>query len=193
MSIKKLILMVVATLYGFLLTSCLLPGMIPLSGEPAATTAPMPAMEKDSEQVIAVLNSGNYDRLDALATEKYADGDISKPGTLTFTVNLPNDKPTYFNYGWCTTTEEILKQNFQHIQVKLYFNGNELGSDVIHPLTLQRADGLTCFDYAVLLSDWPVGKYRLEAVATFDETINDGVADYAAGDYVFQYNVTVDK
>jgi hypothetical protein len=33
----------------------------------------------------------------------------------------------------------------------------------------------------------------LEAVATFDEKINDGAADFEAGDYVYQYNVTVSK
>jgi hypothetical protein len=33
----------------------------------------------------------------------------------------------------------------------------------------------------------------LTAVATFDETINDGLADFEAGDYIYEYNVTVDK
>ena len=44
-----------------------------------------------------------------------------------------------------------------------------------------------------MLSDWSPGEYILEAIATFDEMINDGIADYNAGDYVFIYNVTVEE
>jgi len=43
------------------------------------------------------------------------------------------------------------------------------------------------------MSDWPNGEYKLKAVATFKNKINDGMADFAAGDYVFEYNVTVTK
>jgi hypothetical protein len=48
-------------------------------------------------------------------------------------------------------------------------------------------------DFGVMMSDWPNGTYTLEAVSTFNEKINDGVADYEAGDYIFIYNVTVEK
>ncbi|MGZ9233990.1 MAG: hypothetical protein ACXW4E_00565 [Anaerolineales bacterium] len=175
---------------GLLLTSCLLPGMIPLEREPAG---PMPVMEKNSDKVIEVLNSNNYVRLEAFAQETYTEEDFSKPGTLTFTVKLPNNQPTYFSYGWCTTTEEILTQNFEHIKVKLSINGKALGSDVVHPITFTRPDGLMCLDYGVLMTELPAGEYELEAGATFDEKLNDGIADYAAGDYVFTYKVTVEE
>jgi hypothetical protein len=173
---------------GLLLLSCYLPGMIPLNREPAA---PMPVMEKDAEKVIAALNANNYVRLEALAQERYTE-DMFKPGTRTFTVKITDEKPTYFDYGWCTTTEEILRQNFEHIKVNLYINGDEIQNDFIHPLTFTRIDGLVCLAHGVLMSDWPAGEYKLEAIATFDEKINDGLADYEAGDYAFEYNVTVE-
>ncbi|RPJ22996.1 MAG: hypothetical protein EHM33_22150 [Chloroflexi bacterium] len=151
----------------------------------------MPTMEKDADKVIEVLNTSEYIRLETLAPEQYTEEDVSKPGRLTFTVELTEDKPVFFSYGWCTTTEEILKQNFEHINVSLYFNDKELGSDVVHPLTFTRTDGLVCVDYGVLMSEWPAGKYKLNAAANFDEKINDGIADYEAGEYVFEYDVTV--
>ena len=43
------------------------------------------------------------------------------------------------------------------------------------------------------MSDWPPGEYELEAMATFDEPINDGAADFEAGDYIYKYNVTVEE
>jgi hypothetical protein len=177
-------------LSSFLLTSCLLPGMIPLNQEPEG---PMPTMEKDPDVALETLRGGEWVYLQALAKEQYTEEDYAKPGTLTYTVTITDDTPTYFNYGWCTTTEEILQQNFEHIRVRLYFNGDELGEDVVHPVTFTRQDGFVCLDFGVLMSDWPPGKYELEAVATFDEKINDGADDFEAGDYRFVYNVTVEE
>jgi len=190
MNIRAYIPKFVLILSGLLLMSCLLPGMIPLNQEPAL---PLPTMEKDAQKVIEALNEKNYVRLEELAEEKYTE-DLAKPGTRIFTVKITDEKkPTYFGYGWCTTTKEILTQNVEHMKVKLYFNEDLLGSDVIHPLSISRSDGLVCVDFGVLMSEWTNGEYKLKAVATFDDKINDGIADYPAGDYVFEYNVTVTK
>lgn len=184
---------VAVTVLSMLLTiSCLLPGMIPLTPIP---TVPAPVMETNADTLIETLKGQDWVYLQSLAKEQYTEEELDRktPGTLTFTINITDEKPTYFNYGWCTTTEEILKQNFQHIDIKLYFNDKELGRDVVHPVTFTRPDGLMCLDFGVMMSDWPNGKYNLEAVASFKEKINDGIADYEAGDYIFIYNVTVEK
>ena len=178
---------------GLLLMACLLPGMIPLNAEPDATSGPMPTMETDPEALLETLRGGEWTYLQALAEEQYTEEDFSVPGTLTFTVTVTDDKPTYFNYGWCTTTEEILEQNFQHIQVRLYFNDEQLGEDVVHPVTFTRPDGFVCLDFGVMMSDWVNGEYQLKSVVTFEEQINDGAADFEAGDYIYEYNVSVEK
>lgn len=170
--------------------SCLLPGMIPLNRR---TAGPMPTMEKNADNVIKVLTSNNYVRLEALAKEQYTEEDFAKPGTLTFTVNITDDQPTYFSYGWCAVDDTTLQNNFQHIEVSLYFNGDKLGTDVVHTLSFTSANNLHCADFGVLMSDWPNGEYKLKAVVTFNDKINDGMADYAAGDYIFEYDVTVSK
>ena len=192
---------------GLFLTSCLLPGMIPLNSESTATAEPagtaeleasaapegsMPTMETDSNAVLESLKAQEGIHLFSLAEEQYSDAETNQPGTLTYTVNITDDRPTYFNYGWCTTTQEILEQNFQHIKIALYFNGEPLSSDVVHPITYQLND-MVCLDFVALLSNWPNGEYQLTAVATFDEKINDGIADFDAGEYIYEYNVTVNK
>ena len=174
---------------GLLLMSCLLPGMIPLNQKPAG---PMPTMEKDVNKVIEELTNRNYIRLEALAQEKYTSEDFAKPDTLTLTVNITDNKPTYFSYGWCAVDDATLQQNFEHIKVSLYFNDKKLGNDVVHSLSF-TSNNQPCADLGVLMSDWPNGEYKLKSVATFDQKINDGMADYAAGDYVLEYNVTVKK
>lgn len=177
----KYLILVVSTL-SF---ACLLPGMIPLT--------PLPDMETNTETVIEVLNGEDWIPLQALAPEQYTEEDFAGPGTLTFTPVVTNEKQVYFSYGWCTVDEETLQQNFEHISVVLSLNGDVLGSDVVHSLSFGRSDGLVCGDFGVLLSNWPAGGYTLEAVATFDEKINDGLADYGAGDYIFIYNITVNE
>ena len=200
------ILMLIMMISGLLLTSCLLPGMIPLnpeatetaepapSAQPGVTAEPadsMPTMEKNADALLETLKAGDFVYLARLAEERYTEEDYASPGTLTYTVNITDDKPTYLNYGWCTTTEEILQQNFEHIRVGLYFNGEPLGRDVVHPITFTRSDDFVCLEFGVLMSDWKPGEYKLRAVARFEEKINDGAADFEAGDYIFEYNVTV--
>ena len=191
---KGLLSVLVAIVGGLLLTSCLLPGMIPLDGEPAEPRGPMPTMETDSEAVIEALRGGEFVYLQVLAQEQYTQEDYARPGRLTFTVNITDpEQPTYFHYGWCTTTEEILEQNFEHINVRLLFEGQALEDGVVHAVTSTRQDGMVCLEFGVLMSDWVPGKYTLEAIATFDEEINDGLADFEAGDYIYEYNVTVSE
>jgi hypothetical protein len=184
---------IIVIILSMLLTmSCLLPGMIPLTPVP---TVPAPVMETNSETLIETLQGQDWVYLQSLAQEEYTAEELDRktPGTLTFTIKITDDTPTYFNYGWCTTTQEVLEQNFEHITIKLYFNEEQLGDDVVHPVSFTRPDGLVCVDFGVMMSEWPNGTYTLEAVSTFNETINDGIADYAAGDYIFVYNVTVEK
>ena len=180
----------VLILTGLLLMSCLLPGMIPLNPTPAG---PMPTMEKDANKVIDALTNNNYVALGQLAKETYTGQDFAKPGTHTYTVTITDDKPTYFSYGWCTVDEATLQENLQHIKIALYFNDKKLGTDVIHPLSFTSAKNQPCADFGVLMTDWQNGEYKLKSVATFDQKINDGMADYAAGDYILEYNVTVKK
>lgn len=190
MKISGYISKFVMIISGLLVMSCLLPGMLPLNRGPAG---PMPTMEKDANKVIEALTNNNYVRLEALAKEQYTEQDFAKPGTLTFTVKITDEKPTYFSYGWCAVDDTTLQNNFQHINVSLYFNGDKLGNDVVHTLSFTSANNLHCADFGVLMSEWANGEYKLKAVATFNDKINDGMADYAAGDYVFEYNVTVEK
>ena len=190
MKIKWYRPILIAMATGLFMMSCMLPGMIPLKSEPKG---PMPSMESDADTVIKVLSGKDWHYLQELTKEKYTDQDYAKPGTLTFTANITDNQPVYFNYGWCAVDENTLKQNFEHIKVKLYINGEELAKDVVHQLSYASQDNMACLDHGVLTSDWPDGVYDLKAVATFDEKLNDGLDDYEPGDYIFEYKVTVKK
>lgn len=178
-------------LWLFLLLSLTMLSCKALASVPLPFTS-LPDMEKNADAVIKILSGNDWYMLSAFAQEQYTPEEISKPGTLKYTVKIKNDKPIYFNYGWCAKTEEILTQNYQHIKVEMFFNGKQLGSDVVHTFTYNSSNGMFCGDYGVLFPKLPAGTYRVEAVATFDEKVNDGISDYDAGEYYYEYNVTVD-
>jgi hypothetical protein len=79
------------------------------------------------------------------------------------------------------------------MRVGLAINGQGLEEDVVHNLRFPSPNDMLCVDFGVLITEWTEGDYTLQAVATFDEKINDGVADFDPGDYVFIYNVAVSE
>src|ERR1051325_3749474 len=139
MKINKMIPRCVVIISALLLSACLLPGMIAL---PNGTPTPTPTMEKDANKVIQALSGNNYVRLEALAQEKYTEQDFAKPGTLTFTVKITDNKPTYFSYGWCAKDQNTLQQNYQHIKVSMSINDKELGQDVVHSLSSTTSNNI---------------------------------------------------
>ena len=187
---KKRTWWVVAVITALFMSSCMLPGMIPLKSTPEG---PMPTLETNTQEVLKVLSGENWRYLQAVPAEQYSEEDLAKPGALNFTANINDEVPVYINYGWCAVDEDTLKQNFEHIDVKIYINGEELGSDVVHNLSYTSQDNLACLDFGILTYDWPEGEYDVKTVATFEEKINDGIADYDPGDYIFEYKVTVKK
>lgn len=162
-----------------------LPANLPVSS--------LPEMEKNGDAVLNTLKGENWYALSQYVDETYTDEEMAKPGTFKYTAKIKNDKPIYFSYGWCATTEEILKQNYQHIKVELFYDGKQLGNDVVHTFSYTTTDGMVCGEFGVLFLKIPAGTYRIEAVATFDEKINDGLSDYAAGEYFYEYHVTAQE
>jgi hypothetical protein len=154
---------------------------------------PEPKMEENVDTVLEVLSGQDWVSLQSLTAETYTEEEYAQPGTLTFNATVTNEKPVYFNYGWCTKDEATLQQNFQHITVQIYFNDGKLGEDVVHPLSYTLTNGQYCLDFGVLLSDWPAGEYHMRADVNFDERINDGFADYDSGDYIYEYKIMVEE
>lgn len=158
---------------------------------PQALPAGMPSVDLDYDRVFETLVNGEAVGFEDLAVERYADADFAAPGTLTFTVSIPSSQKIFWQYGWCAADEATLRQNMEHIKIKFLFNGAEVDRNWAHSLGSQAQNGWQCAIIGMLLSDWKPGIYKFETVAIFDTTINDGGADFAAGDYIFKYDVSV--
>jgi hypothetical protein len=163
---------------------------------PVGTARPLPAdfpatIETDSTRMFAVLQSGDFSFFENFSVEQYEADDFARPGTVTFTVTMPATETIFLNYGWCAENAEILEQNLEHIDLAVYFNDQEIPEEYIMGIGSTTQDDWQCANAGFLLTDWDTGKYEFRTVVTFDEKINDGGADFEAGEYIMQFDVTV--
>lgn len=133
----------------------------------------------------------NARSLESFAEEQYSSEEMSQAGeTYLYTIVLERNTPALWSNGWCATEAEILEQNFEHIQVEFLVSTERVPESQILVLEGQEGSGLYCRLFVVLVTDWPEGETQLTTRVTFDEAINDGLADYPAGTHEYVYNVT---
>jgi hypothetical protein len=115
--------------------------------------------------------------------------EFAQPGTVAFTVQLANSEPLIWAYAWCAADAATLQQNFDNLQLRFELAGVDVSSQFI---TVDvDSGGQPCRLVYTALDDWPAGEHHLSTTATFLAVINDGAADYAAGDYRLEYTVYV--
>ncbi|MGE5071877.1 MAG: S41 family peptidase [Anaerolineae bacterium] len=152
---------------------------------PAASGPPTMATTDESK---SALQSGKP-FLEDKATEKYQASDFAKPGILKYTVSLAPSDEVVWSYVWCATTQATLQKNFKSIKLKFVLDGKDVTTKV-STLDLPN-NGQQCRVYFTALSNWPTGSHHLTTTATFANSINDGSADYDAGNYVLDFTVNV--
>lgn len=117
---------------------------------------------------------------------------INQPGDVyIYEIKLSESMPLLWNYGWCTTTQEILEQNFSYINLEFTVNEIPVSSGSFFVNEYERSDGAPCREYVTLVEDWPVGQHILESRITFTQDIDDGWDTYPMGTHIFKYFVTV--
>lgn len=134
--------------------------------------------------------SGGASFIEDKVREEYTDAELSSPGVLTYTVPLSKSETLIWAYYWCTTTTEILEQNFSQIDVTFTLNGEEVPIDQF-AVTELEAGGNQCRIIYTALSDWKPGEHHITTSVTFKSQIDDGMSKYPAGDYVSEYGVFV--
>lgn len=127
--------------------------------------------------------------LEDMAAERYEAGEVSQAGeTYTYTVALQRDTRLMWMNGWCSTTREVLAENFAHIDLEFAANGVPVELDKLALFEGQNGDHF-CKLYYTVVYGWPKGETRLENRVTFDAPINDGESDYPAGTHTYEYVV----
>jgi C-terminal processing protease CtpA/Prc len=153
------------------------------------TPAGPPKLVNDKAAVQKEVEAQNY--LEGAAKEQYSSAELSKMDiTLPYTIALNDSKTFAWGSGWCTSTAEILAENYKHIKFKFTLDGKDVSLSQFAVIE-QKGQGIVCKSYYVALSEWPGGEQHLTTTVTFDAPINDGSMDYPAGKQTFEYTVYV--
>jgi len=124
-----------------------------------------------------------------LAEETY--DETSQAGeTYTYTIALERSQDTLWVYGWCTFSEELLEQNWEHIALVFTLDDEDVPLSRFATVEFDDQEEW-CRLYYALVTDWPRGEHELTIEATFDTELDDGQEIFPAGTHYYQYVVTV--
>jgi len=161
--------------------------LLPLGAGMEPSAPPKLVSGTDAEEVLLA----GTDFLEDVAREDYTAEELETPdSTFTYTVALSSPKSLIWAYGWCASTEEVLDENFEHIQLKFILEGSEVSEEKLATYEYSPS-GMECRLIYAALTDWKAGEHHMETYVTFDQAINDGTADNPASTRVYQYNVYV--
>jgi hypothetical protein len=158
----------------------------PLGAEVVPSGPPSIAPAEDAG---ASLSSGARFLEDA-AREQYDPSQFDAPGTTTYTVALNQSETLIWSYAWCANDKQTAEQNLSQIKLKFTLDGRNVPSDQLSTYDVQ-SNGRECRLLYAALEDWPGGEHHLETLVTFQSVINDGIKEYAPGEYVLEYTVYV--
>jgi hypothetical protein len=144
-----------------------------------------------SEEAQKAFESG-MSYLESFAAQIPDTPEINQPGDVyIYEIQLDQPEPVIWSYGWCTTTQTILEENFTHTQIDFIINEEPASLDHFFIQDTTRDDGSLCRDYTATIKEWPKGQHQLEVRVTFTKPTNDGWNLYPAGTHTFKYIVTV--
>lgn len=163
----------------------------------AATTFTMASelsvkmLDKEDAQEIA--ETQNVPFLARVAEEQYSAEQLYQTGaTIDYTIYLSESEPLAWGMGWCSTSEELLTQNLDHIHYTFFLQEQEVYQSqfVEYEYFSENMQGY-CYQCFTILTDWSPGEHLIKTIVEYDESITDGWDDYAAGTTTFNYAVVV--
>jgi hypothetical protein len=127
--------------------------------------------------------------LQELAEESY--DETSQAGeTYLYTVYLETSQDVLWVYGWCASSKELLRQNWENITLEFFLDAEEVPLSRF-AMTEVGVSTDECRLYYALVTDWPDGEYVLTTEVTFETEIDDGTDIYPAGTHYEIYLVSV--
>jgi hypothetical protein len=117
--------------------------------------------------------------------------DSPTPGTQTRNATVQRNQRYVWAVTWCAKDANTLQANLQNIAVRFAVNGTNIDPGLVTQTPAHTLNNLSCVDWLVTLSNFTANPLTLTKTMTLKKPVFDGNTVYAAGDYVYQYNVTV--
>jgi hypothetical protein len=160
----------------------------------------LPMFESDPDKMTDIMDGGGGVELFALVNEPEQD-EMYSPGVQRYSVDFKADAQVDISTGWCAKDAQTREENKSHYQGLIEVNGYRIPSSQLKYYEWEipagaapdMPDGGACFSWDIIAMQWPVGAHTVREGWTFDQDVNDGYADYAAGEYALEYQITVTK
>jgi len=150
--------------------------------------APILGSAEDAQQALA----SGMSYLDGFSLVIPDTPEVNQPGDIyIYEIQLDEPEPVIWTYGWCTTTQAILAENFTHMQVEFIVNEETASLEHFFIQDAISDNESACREYTTTLNNWPKGQHQLEVRVTFATPTDDGWNLYPAGTHTFKYIVTV--
>jgi hypothetical protein len=174
------------------------PEVAPASDPEVVTASGLPEFEQDDDTVIELVESGQARALYNLSNEP-DQGEMFSPGAQNYTVNLRPADMIDLSTGWCAKDQATMDANEQHVTGSITVDDYVIPQDQLVAFSSavdpgesdDYPDGLSCYSWDIVASQWPVGTHRVVESWTLDSDLNDGYAEYQAGTYSIEYVITV--
>lgn len=160
--------------------------------------AGLPGFELDEDQVIESIEGGETFTLFDLINED-DQGEMFEPGVQRYTVDMKSDVLIDLSTGWCARNTEVMEDNETHISGTITVDDYTIPDDQLVAFHYEvpageldaAPDGLACYSWDIVATQWPVGKHRVVESWTLESDLSDGYDDYGAGTYSIEYTITV--
>ncbi len=156
------------------------------TARPLPTEAPAPPLSLEIEYFD--FSEGIY--YEDLRSLVYGYGDSETPGEDYWEATVIYTQTVLVSSGWCTTTTEVLDQNFEHITYTWVADGVAVDMSTMYKTDEFQVDRY-CRVFNGLIRLWPLGDHEIIIDMVFDAPINDGWDTYPAGHYTDIYTITV--
>jgi hypothetical protein len=114
----------------------------------------------------------------------------NQPGTSEWKTSIPGSLPVLVYFGWCTTTRDVLEQNYSHLLILVEADGAPVPDENLSTYDDELGNQV-CRARVGIVRQWPPGEHTIRISLLFDAPVNDGISDYPAGDYVDVFRITV--
>lgn len=116
--------------------------------------------------------------------------DSLTPGVQTLTGMIDPAQTYAWSHTWCATSTQFLNTSLRNMTMAFSINGRETDASNITRVTSER-DGLFCATDFILVSGFEGNRIRLSVTMRLSAPAFDGLNVYAAGDYVYVYDLAI--
>lgn len=120
-----------------------------------------------------------------------ANDPVLMPITYSYSCTVPAGKPLVINMGWCTTTQQVLDENWSLMSYTLQIDDVRVDIDRDTAFIGYSSSIGPCYAYRTYVDGLKPGKHNITYSFSMAQPLNDGYDDYQAGTYTVENIITI--